>query len=76
MAEMKLNIRPGQYIQYSENMNVQMTTPFTVTNEGKGFYIVEGELIAKKDFESMYPLEIVRRSKHPPLKNRNYRNLD
>lgn len=45
--------------EYLKNKEIRQNTPFRITPEGKGFYIVEGKMIPKLEFESKYPLPLV-----------------
>jgi hypothetical protein len=57
--------------QYLKNKEIRLNTPFRILPNGKGYYVVDGELISKLEFESKYPLPLVLNStnNNPDLLN-------
>lgn len=50
------NIKPSIHQQ---NKEAQINARFVIKTDGKGYYIVNGELIPKKQFENQHPIHKV-----------------
>lgn len=62
---------PLSFIEYANNRMMHQNTPFTITQQGEGFYILGEELIPMKRFNEMYPIDTV-----PSIKKTKGMNCD
>ncbi len=55
----KTAIKVGNISQVVTNQAIRSYTPFTINEEGKGFYIVKGELIPEHEFNRLHPVQLL-----------------
>lgn len=51
-------IKIGNATQHVKNLLIRRYTPYRITPEGE-YYLLDGELIPVKDFNKMYPLDLL-----------------
>lgn len=56
------NFLNGEVSLYLQNIAIRNRTTFSINGKGERFYIVDGKPIPAKDFEAMYPIQLVRKS--------------